>query len=124
MAWGGATNHGVGEVYSLVPPPSLRDLSWLAAFYQLFSMLGVSLLPFSSRIMEKTSYTEGNTGPRVWEERKKKKEGSAKEGRGREGWERGGGRVECEVLIWRDQSLRESSDTAAQSPEDANRLRW
>lgn len=94
MAWGRATNHGVGEVYSLVPPPSLRDLSLLAAFYQLFSMLGVSLLPFSSRTMEKTCYTEENTGPRVWEERKKKKkkEGSAKEDWGREGWERGLGK--------------------------------
>lgn len=73
MAWGRAADHDVGEVYSSVPPPSLRDLSYLAAFYQLFSMLGVFLLPFSSRTMEKTRYTEENTGPKVWKERKKKK---------------------------------------------------
>lgn len=72
MAWGSATNHDVGEVYSLVPPPSFGDLSFLAAVYQLSSML-VFLLPFSSRTMEKTRHTEENTGPRVWEGRKKKK---------------------------------------------------
>lgn len=73
MAWGSATNHDVGEVYSLVPPPSLRDLFSLAAVYQLSSMLGVFLLPFASRTMEKKRHTEENTGPTVWEGRKKKK---------------------------------------------------
>lgn len=128
MAWGRAADHDVGEVYSSVPPPSLRDLSSLAAFYQLFSMLGVFLLPFSSRTMEKTRYTEENTGPKVWKEIKKKKmEGGGvlpkrawveKDGRGG-----GKGQKECELLVWRDQSLRESSATMTQSPEDVNRLR-
>lgn len=128
MAWGSATNHHVGEVYSLVASASLRDLSSLAEFYQLSSMLGVFLLPFASRTMKKTRYTEENTGPRVWEGRKKKemeeRGGSPKEGLGREGWERGGkGQKEYELLVWRDQSLRESSVTMTQSPEDVNRLR-
>lgn len=127
MARGSATNHDVGEVYSLVPPPSLGDPSSLAAVYQLSSMLGVFLLPQSSRTMEKTRHTEENTGPRMWEGRKKKKMEERGEVSQRGAWvekmgEGGKGQKEYELLVWRDQSLRESSVTMTQSPEDVNRL--
>jgi hypothetical protein len=40
------------------------------------------------------------------------------------GRKKGNRRMEHEVIIWRNQTFQKSSVTAAQPPEDVNKLRW